>query len=508
MISELILDTSVVHAHSHNLGFIDLEKAINVHQAVGNATFLISSESSVPSYSFDGSHNFGLLLQKLPKQILHGHTTLTYEAHDQFNMLDGVSFNPMSGDMLKPFKLFRLIIFNIYSFLEILVTKGWEIFKPIFVGPGNNVGMPQNPAELSSANFIQPSFPMDFRKENFFWYKYANDPVRERFRAGIEMGYLEYDFQYNELAGEHDLPHVGELQRILVGPGKRFPDSLSRRNAELIRQWKYYPLLTYRAPLEILQASIKRYNFNSPEGSPMSFYIEPARNMMFVPDFLEKFLYLTFSARNMSYDNAYWNSLAVAIAGSIIIYLKIGGLKQTMENSFVGINPFSNIVTTLIYKAYTPWIEKALWFVPKIANLPMSYTLFFGLLGKVNFVLYHLVFTMPYVPSQGVLKTEKIAKEEIEALFFEGIPESWQILELIKSDSGIVKVLHLSVPNIFRESWYEKHHDIFNFVSSACGDANILPDTIDGSIHHFSPYYFTLSNIIIRVQETFNLLFS
>ena len=443
--------------------------------------------------NFDLSHKYSYFLDELrryPNGILKN--ILNLEGHLQFAGLIDVDYL-MSTDLLRPFELLRLIGCNIFVVIEAIITKVWPEIKPYFMGSRYNFGMPADPMFLDladSTEFIKPSFDANYNKQNFFWYDFLNDPRSKVFIPDPNAKGINYsDF----------VP--------------RFPDTLDRENAKL-KWWPnlqpiFGPLFDFNDPFRKIAEGYKRYYFNNLGDnfySPVSFYMKPYQNMQFIPDFLDKFLYLTFSTRGKKIDCDTWTDLFPCIAGTISLYATGGNIKACVEFLFIAFNPFSTWWSAIIYKWYTPWIEKVFSFLPKISGIPTAYSVAFGFINQFANYLYHVQSVMPYVGSEGVLKTITIGSKETEVLVFEGIPASWKRIELIKIPNGIEQIEHLSIPNNLRTYWYNENSDLFKYMISFCDNANILPDQVPDSIHHFSIYHFAGQNCLVQAQRIFEML--
>lgn len=424
-------------------------------------------------YHFDHSHNLGFFLEKLDRHPRTGQ--LTFQGHDDFLYLTSV--NPtMTTRILRPFQFFRLMTYQIYDVSYALLEIVWAQIKPIFMGPRFNFGMPEDPALLDCDDFIKPPFDMNFNKESFFWYDFLNDP-RSRTYAVDKFG---------------------------KGPGARFPDSMDRVDIRTFF-WKIFSISN---PYEVYKKALARYSIDRLNSNDLSFsfYIKPYQNMTFLPDCVERFLYLTLWTRNKYYNHLFWHEIFTYIAGTGRIYEVFGNFKFQMEFLFLAFNPFGNVVTAILWRMYSPWIEKMLQFVPKVANIPMYYQAFFIFLNIIIKYLYHTISVMPYVASQGVLEERLIGGKTREVLVFEGVPDAWKQIQLIKVPNGIERIEYLSIPNVLRTYWYEERRDLFKYMLSFFDNSNILPDQVPGSTVHIPPLSYTFTNIIVNLQRLIEML--
>ena len=477
---------------------IHMDNYMNISLSFDSSSILISdfyrhyTNNNFDTQNFDLSHKYSYFLDELsryPSGILKNIVNL--EGHIEFASLSKTNYL-MSTGLLRPFELLRLIGHNTFLVIYTIVGKVWPEIKPYFMGSRYNFGMPTDPMFLHMADsdeFIKPLFDVDFNKQNFFWYDFIYDPRTKVFIPDPKAD----GFQYSDFV-------------------PRFPDTVNRANAKVEFGPTFGPILgpvfDINDPFRKITEGYKRYYFDNLGDnfySPVSFYLKPYQNMRFIPDFLDKFLYLTFSTHDKKIDCDTWSDLWLCVAGVISIYTVIGNTKLNLEFLFIAFNPFSTWWSAIIYKLYTPWIEKLFSFLPKVGGIPTSYGVAFGFMSQFADYLYHVQSVMPYVGSEGVLKTISIDGKPTEVLVFEGIPASWKRIELIKIPNGIEQIEHLSIPNNLRTYWYNEQSDLFKHMISFCDNANILPDQVPDSIHHFSMYHFAGQNFLVEAQRFFEM---
>jgi hypothetical protein len=90
---------------------------------------------------------------------------------------------------------------------------------------------------------------------------------------------------------------------------------------------------------------------------------------------------------------------------------------------------------------------------------------FLGILGVLADSLNHLVFTMPFLPSEGEETKLLINQQMKDVLVFHYLPILWY---------------RYPIPNEIREFWYNERPDILNYMQKAYKDLDIqfLPDKI------------------------------
>jgi hypothetical protein len=108
--------------------------------------------------------------------------------------------------------------------------------------------------------------------------------------------------------------------------------------------------------------------------------------------------------------------------------------------------------------------------VPAILGVNITGSVFLGILGVVADSLNHLIFTMPFLPSEGEETKLLINDQMKDVLVFHYLPILWY---------------RYPIPNDIREFWYNERRDILNYMQKAYKDLDIqfLPDNI---VHEFN----------------------
>jgi hypothetical protein len=116
--------------------------------------------------------------------------------------------------------------------------------------------------------------------------------------------------------------------------------------------------------------------------------------------------------------------------------------------------------------AAVDWTEDVLQgIVPAILGVNITGSVFLGILGVIADSLNHLVFTMPFLPSEGEETKLLINQQMKDVLVFHYLPILWY---------------RYPIPNEIREFWYKERPDILNYMQKAYQDLDIqfLPDNI------------------------------
>jgi uncharacterized protein YggT (Ycf19 family) len=137
---------------------------------------------------------------------------------------------------------------------------------------------------------------------------------------------------------------------------------------------------------------------------------------------------------------------------------------------FIYINPYT--VPWCYIAAAVDWTEDVLQgIVPAILGVNITGSVFLGILGVVADSLNHLVFTMPFLPSEGE-ETKLLINEQMKnVLVFHYLPILWY---------------RYPIPNDIREFWYTERPDILEYMEKAYKDLDIqfLPDEIVSQLNH------------------------
>ena len=102
---------------------------------------------------------------------------------------------------------------------------------------------------------------------------------------------------------------------------------------------------------------------------------------------------------------------------------------------------------------------------PVVFGVDLSAPLLLGITGKMADSLNHLVFTMPFLPSEGQVGRMVINDEVKDVVLYRYLPSLWYTHP---------------IPNKLREFWYNERLDIYNFMKKnyAHLDIDFLPNRI------------------------------
>ena len=206
--------------------------------------------------------------------------------------------------------------------------------------------------------------------------------------------------------------------------------------------------------------SLPRYIYESSEEGFYNFYIENYKNIYFLPDWLSEFIQVRL---NICLDISLLETIREVLFIGLMIYSQMVILRIALS-WFIYINPYTFPWCYLV--AAVDWTEDILQgIVPAILGVNITGSVFLGMLGVLADSLNHLIFTMPFLPSEAEETKLLINQEMKDVLVFHYLPILWY---------------RHPIPNDIREFWYNDRPDILQYMQKAYQDLDIqfLPDNI------------------------------
>ena len=206
--------------------------------------------------------------------------------------------------------------------------------------------------------------------------------------------------------------------------------------------------------------TVPKYIYESQDEGFYNFYIENYKNIYFLPDWLSQFIQVRL---NICLDLTVLETIREVLFVGLMVYSQIVILRIALS-WFIYINPYT--FPWCYLAAAVDWTEEILQgIVPAILGVNVTGSVFLGLLGIMADSLNHLVFTMPFLPSEGE-ETKLLINEEMrDVLKFHYLPILWY---------------RYPIPNEIREFWYNERPDILKYMQNAYKDLDIqfLPDNV------------------------------
>jgi hypothetical protein len=191
-----------------------------------------------------------------------------------------------------------------------------------------------------------------------------------------------------------------------------------------------------------------------------SFYIENYKNLIFLPNWLSEFLQ---AQLHFVLDISILEICREVIFAILVTYYYMISLRILIA-WLVSINPYN--FPMAYFTGLIDWIEDfTSGLMPVAGGIGLGTPFLLTLIGKIADSLNHLVFTMPFLPSEGIPGKAIINGNIKDVLIFKYLPILWY---------------KYSIPNEIREFWYINRHDILSYMQEAYKNVDIqfLPNRI------------------------------
>lgn len=255
------------------------------------------------------------------------------------------------------------------------------------------------------------------------------------------------------------MPTISDLSNEVYARSK-FLDSLPTRRTfwpPIQRPETWFEMILGPTPKV---DALPRFFYESKEEGFSNFYIENYKNTYFLPDWFSEFLQVRL---NICADISVLETVREVLFVGLMVYSQIVILRIALS-WFIYINPYT--FPWCYLAAAVDWTEDVLQgIVPAILGVNITGSVFLGILGVVADSLNHLVFTMPYLPSEGEETKLLINQQMKDVLVFHYLPILWY---------------RHPIPNDIRKYWYDERPDILEYMQKAYKDLNIqiLPDAV------------------------------
>jgi hypothetical protein len=206
--------------------------------------------------------------------------------------------------------------------------------------------------------------------------------------------------------------------------------------------------------------AVPRYIYESKGEGFYNFYIENYKNIYFLPDWVSEFIQVRL---NIFLDISLLETIREVLFIGLIIYSQMVVLRIAVS-WLLFINPYT--FPWCYLAAAVDWTEDALQgIIPSILGVNVTGSIFLGALGVVADSLNHLVFTMPFLPSEAEESKLLINQEMKDVLVFHYLPLLWY---------------KHPIPDSIREFWYYQRPDILEYMETAYKDVDIqfLPNSV------------------------------
>nr|QYB19242.1 hypothetical chloroplast RF89 [Climaconeis cf. scalaris]QYB19335.1 hypothetical chloroplast RF89 [Climaconeis cf. scalaris] len=199
--------------------------------------------------------------------------------------------------------------------------------------------------------------------------------------------------------------------------------------------------------------NVKRHVYESDIEGFYNFYILNYKNLIYLPDSVSRFIQIQL---HVSYDIKGLEAIQGGLFFFLILY---GSIVMARTNLFwyISVNPYKFPSNFLV--AAVDWAEDFLQgFFPAILGVNITSSILLGIVGILADNLNHLVFTMPYLPSEGEETELLINGETKQVVLYHYLPKLWY---------------ECPIPNELREYWFNERNDILIFMLNAYYDLRI-----------------------------------
>lgn len=213
-------------------------------------------------------------------------------------------------------------------------------------------------------------------------------------------------------------------------------------------------------------SEIDKFWYESSTEGYYNFYIEHFRNVIFLPDWLSKWIQLYF---DIGVDTAGLEVVRDTLF-SLCVYFMFLVQFRTVLYFIITVNPYTRPWIYLV--SLTDWIYDLLFNLGisrrvVVYGFPILPAIVNSFIGAVADSLNHLVFTMPFLPSEreSGLYFDDHDKVIKHVLVFRYLPSLW---------------IEHPIPNKIRQFWYQERPEILEFikVNYAHFRLSLLPDEI------------------------------
>ena len=246
---------------------------------------------------------------------------------------------------------------------------------------------------------------------------------------------------YPEVPGMPIFPLDSKLRNQLTSPDllpkhiTQIPPAQIQRPETLSEA--LFGTFPYTMPIE------KHFYQHKAEGY-YNFYVENYRNMYFLPDWLSGYIQIHF---NITVDHSSLELCRDVFFYVVLLYATIVSLR-TMLFWMLAINPYTYPWVFVV--DFVDWIYEGLaGILPCIVGIDLVPTFLGMLIGKIADSANHLLFTMPFLPSEGNKVKMIIDGELKDVIQFHYLPYLWY---------------KYPIPNNLREFWYFERPDILHFM--------------------------------------------
>jgi hypothetical protein len=217
---------------------------------------------------------------------------------------------------------------------------------------------------------------------------------------------------------------------------------------------------------------VSRYMYENNEEGFYNFYIQNYKNIYFLPDWFSQILQINF---NICLDTTVLEITRQVLFIGLTTYGFLISVRIAL-GWFIIVNPYTTPWCYLC--ALIDWTEEAFQgIIPAIFGINITANVLYGIVGLMADSLNHLVFTMPYLPSEGE-ETQLIINQQMkDVIVFHYLPVLWY---------------RYPIPNSIRQFWFDSRSDILEYMLNSYAEFS----------ERFVPDNYQMLDLILR--DTFN----
>jgi hypothetical protein len=241
-------------------------------------------------------------------------------------------------------------------------------------------------------------------------------------------------------------------------------------------------------------SAIEKFYYESTRDGYYNFYIEHYKNVIFLPDWLSRWIQVNFE---IGVNTASLEIIRDTLF-SLSIYFMFFLQFRTMLYYFITINPYTRPWIYLI--SLSDWIYDLLFHLgitrrATFFGFPILAIIVNGVAGVIADALNHLVFTMPFLPSEGQAGRVLIDGAPKDVIMFRYLPSLW---------------FSHPIPDKLREFWYLERPEIYRFMKNNYGhlDIDFLPNKILKQIYESQQHSHLTVNAFTQDTEKLKVLLS
>ena len=314
---------------------------------------------------------------------------------------------------------------------------------------------------------------------------------REAFYSIRQQFFIKTGEFFQQTAKLYGFPEIPGMH-IYMGNHKYFWVETFKESKLPLRKLRFPPETTASNFWEIFLGNfpevkeVERHYYHNKTDGYFSFYVDNFRNLYFLPDRVSEYIQIQL---HFCSDLSFLELCRDTVFGVLVIYHHLISLRLLL-NWFISINPYA--FPTAYFTALVDWFEEtAAQYIPALNGIPLATPAYMMLIGRIADALNQLVFTMPFLPSEGNPIRVLIDDRPCPIIIFKFLPILWY---------------KYPIPNEIREYWFKERTDILEYLLKAYKNVNIqfLPDQVVTELQHLSQSIVNLTSVTVPSEIDFS----